>query len=408
MKNPVISILVIGDELLCGKTLDSNSHFISQVLCKKGYAVHSVTIVGDNEGDIIDALKRFSQKSDFLIISGGLGPTSDDITRFAVAKAINKPLRVYPREIKRIQSRLLSPLPRIRKMSEIEAHMPCTSVPLRNRIGTAPGFRVFSEGCVLFCIPGVPQEARSMLLNSVLPYIEKKSSPAHSYHYLIKTIGIGESAIQDKIASLIVTGMTVGFYPKGREVDVWLHGHSLGKRQFDGACRKIQFVLKDFVYAHKDVSIADVVGSLLREKKMTLALAESCTGGLLSQRLTDIPGASEFFLGSLVAYSNNVKSALLGVREKTLGSYGAVSRAVARQMARGVREKLGSDISLSITGIAGPSGGSDKKPVGLVFIALHSRRKTIVKKFIFRGDREKVRWLASQAALQLMWSYLRS
>jgi len=407
MIDPIISIIVIGDEILCGKTADSNSHFISQTLHSKGFDVRYISIVGDTETDVIDAVNKHTRDSHVLIITGGLGPTPDDMTRFAISKAINEELRVFPQEVKRIHSRLTKSSARVKKISEIEAHLPVSAKPIRNAIGLAPGFHVNYCACDIFCIPGVPQEAESMLLGTILPYIELHHQPAKKSHYLLKTIGIGESELYRRIKPFLKPVIQVGLYPKGREVELRLHAATRHKKQLDSTYKKAKKILSEYIYAETEIGVVEAVGHLLAKGKLTLATAESCTGGLIAKRITDVPGSSAYFVGSFITYSNKLKTALLGVKEETLLKYGAVSPQVVRQMTKGLSSSLGADMSVSVSGIAGPSGGSKEKQVGLVCIGIDYNGKSAVKKYHFRGDRKKVRWLASQAAFHLMWSALR-
>jgi nicotinamide-nucleotide amidase len=401
--SPYITVIAIGDELLAGNTVDSNSHFLSQLLLACGYSLRSVVIVGDEVAEIVRVVRNALLRSDIIIVTGGLGPTPDDITRFAIAEALSRELVSFQKERERIHQRLHYASKKIRIMSAIEAVLPKGAKPIHNSVGLAPGFRIASGEATLFCIPGVPREAQAMLKKNILPFIQKKFPADKTIHHVLKTIGIGESKVYLKIRPFLSTHVSIGFYPRGREVELRIHIPIKYQRAGERAYAQIKKALAGFIYAEDQQTLEEVISSTLRKKKITFATAESCTGGLISKRITDIPGSSSFFKGGIIAYSNAIKKDLLAVKPKTLSAYGAVSPSVARQMVCGLSCLFNVDLALSVTGIAGPTGGTKTKPLGLVYIGIKYQDTVTVKKHIFRGDRQQVRWLTSQAALQLLW-----
>lgn len=402
-KPPYITIIVIGDELLSGNTIDSNSHFLSRLLVSRGYVLNAVVIVGDTIKEIVRVVRDALSRSDIIIVTGGLGPTPDDITRFAIAEALNRELILFKKERDFILKRLAHVNEKIRRMSEVESLLPDGCTPIRNQVGLAPGFRVQMKGTMLFCVPGVPSEAESMCTKNILPFIQRKFPPSKTMQYVLKTIGIGESKVYCKIRRYVSSEITVGFYPRGYEVELRIHVPVEHREKGFMRYKKIKQELADFLYAEDQRSIEEVLCTLFKKRKITFGSVESCTGGLISKRITDVAGSSSFFKGGIIAYSNELKKDLLGVKETTIDKDGAVSSSVARQMARGLSELLDVDLALSVTGIAGPTGATKSKPCGLTFIGLQYKDKVFVRKHVFKGDREKVRWLTSQAALHLVW-----
>lgn len=407
MKQTVIDIIVIGDELLAGRTIDLNANFIMKELAMAGYATRSVHIVGDEHSFIVETVQRAAKTADLIIVSGGLGPTSDDITRFAIADAVGVPLVRNERLVAELHRRLQGMSKHLRAITEIEAVIPHKSVPLPNRVGLAPGFRVSLGSCSIMCIPGVPREACAMFASSVMPFIAKTFATEDMLHYHIKTIGIAETRLFSKIKKHIPPSVVLGLYPQGYEVEVQLHAPRARKAIVERCVKKITALLDEYVYSFDTRTFVEVVGVSAQEKNLTIACAESCTAGLIAKRLTDCPGASGFFVGGMVTYSNELKKRLLDVPDALLQTHGAVSQQVARSMVKGLIQWTGADIGVSVTGIAGPGGGSKNKPVGLVYIGVSVQGKVRVKKYTFKGDREKIRWLASQAALYEIWRRLR-
>lgn len=372
MKAEIISI---GTEILLGQILNTNQQWLSVKLAEMGIGVYHHSTVGDNPERLSSALESGLRRSDIVITTGGLGPTVDDIT-------LNVISRTFPFE---------------------------SPNRVRNSVGTAPGFIYAIGKKLLIALPGPPRELNPMFEQSVAPMLKKKFRNEGVLKVrTIKMTGLSESAADRKVRDLLKgpPPLTVGIYAKPALVELKIMAKAVNERRakelIDKADSKITSRLGKFIFGRDDETLEGAVGSLLSRARKTLAVAESCTGGLVSSRITDVPGSSAYFRMGVVAYSNDIKSGLLGVRVDTLRKYGAVSRQTAVEMARNVRKSSGADIGLSITGIAGPSGAVKGKPVGLVYIAFSSDGRTFCREFRFRGGREAVKLRSSQAALDLL------
>ena len=378
-------IISIGTELLLGHILNTNTAFLSQKLAESGIDVYNTSVVGDNPRRLVESLKEALNRSDIVITTGGLGPTVDDITIETLSKFIGK-VRIKW---------------------------------IKNRVGTAPGLIIDHEGKVIICLPGPPRELNPMFEDDILPYLS--SAPLRVRYAVdnrrswtlktrtIKITGLAESQVNKVVKDLLELKppTTVGIYAKLGEVDLKIMSKAKNEKIALGAIRKIEKKicsrLKDHIFGYDNDTLESAVGKRLISKKKTIAVAESCTGGLLSGRMTDVSGSSTYFTMGLVAYSNLVKVARLGVDEKVLMKFGAVSKEIACQMASGIRILAGTDIGIGITGIAGPTGGTRNKSVGLVYIAFDMKDQApFVREFRFKGSREEVKFQATQAALDLI------
>ena len=378
-------IISIGTELLLGHILNTNTAFLSRKLAESGIDVYNTSVVGDNPRRIVEALKQAFDRSDIVITTGGLGPTVDDVTIETIAKFIS------------------------RKLTR-QAYMPEGVKWIRNMVGTAPGLVINYRGKVIVCLPGPPRELNPMFEAAILPILKKRFRSSWVIKSrAIKITGLAESQVNKLVKDLLELKppTTVGIYAKLGEVDLKIMAKAKNEKIARDAIikieKKINMRLKGHIFGYDDDTLESAVGKLLISKKKTIAVAESCTGGLLSGRITDVSGSSNYFVLGLVAYSNLVKIARLGVDEKVLMKSGAVSKEVACQMASGVRLLAGTDIGIGITGIAGPTGKTRNKPVGLVYIALDKKGQApFVREFRFKGSREEIKFQASQAALDLI------
>lgn len=406
-----IGILTIGNELTSGKTQDTNSSFISRELYRRGWQVAAMLSVGDDPDAIKGGLDFLFSVADGLIVTGGLGPTADDITTAAIAGAFGLKLvtdEAVLQHIKDLMASLNHPwIPNNAK----QALFPEGAETIINRVGTAWGFSLKQDGKIVTVIPGVPSEARQMLLEGVIPILQRDfSDNDHVLTKIIKLSGISESFVDQTLSAAAFTGVNVGFYPRFPDIEVVLTVRDVDREK---ATEKIKLAegevvkrLSEHIFAYDQDTLEGVVAALLIGKKVTLALAESCTGGLISDRLTDVPGSSAFFERGLVAYSNGSKEELLGVPAEVIRQYGAVSRETALLMAEGVRALGKTDLGLATTGIAGPDGGTEEKPKGTVFIALADGKSTYCRRFSFRWDRRRNKMLTSQWALLILRKYL--
>jgi nicotinamide-nucleotide amidase len=409
-----ISTLSIGDELICGQLTDTNAGTIASALLPEGLRIQRHLAVGDNEPDIIAALTDLGRISDAVIITGGLGPTADDLTSRGAARAtgrrlvINEEARAHVRLMSgKLENLLVCPL------NDKQAMIPTKSVLIPNPNGTACGFHLMHNGCFMFFMPGVPSEMTVMLHDTVIPFIQERVPRKR----VIRTVSLNlfgpcEAEVDELLLGIArpEQGVTLGICVTFPWIKVTLRGD--GDSDDAVADLLIPMVgairerLKDYCFSTGEVSMDDAVAELFRDRGLTLSLAESCSGGLIAKRITDIPGSSGYFCEGLVTYSNEAKMRLLGVSADLLNSSGAVSSECATAMAKGVRLASGSDVGLAVTGIAGPDGGNDEKPVGTVFISLAAPDGCWTKRFQFNGNRDEVRTMTAWTALDWLRRYL--
>jgi nicotinamide-nucleotide amidase len=366
------------------------------------------TSVGDNLFSIEEAVEHALARSNGVITTGGLGPTSDDVSKTAVAKLFGRKLVIDEEHVawmqERWRTRFAKEMPHSNMM---QAAIPEGATKLTNRHGSALGVFIEDERGWVAMLPGVPREMRGMTDDTLIPLLAKRAPPGAVIQSLtIRTTGVAESLLSDQLNELELDDeISLAYLPSPDGVDLRLtlrgHGRDAGAPLLGAAGQRIRSIVGDAVYGEDDDDLAAVVLDLCRRRKQTIAVAESCTGGLLGARLTAIPGSSDVVLGGVIAYHDDVKRAMLGVSDADLKAHGAVSEPVVRQMAAGVRERLGSTIALAITGIAGPGGGSPDKPVGTVWIGVSVGGEITARRFNMIGDRDEIRRRAAQAALEL-------
>ncbi|MEE9165513.1 MAG: CinA family nicotinamide mononucleotide deamidase-related protein [Nitrospinota bacterium] len=409
-------IISIGNELLSGKTIDTTSTFISRKLGRIGVvAVHKATIP-DQHADIIKAVKQSLNRSSVLFITGGLGPTKDDITKRAVARVFGLKMKHYPQveaSIRQFYKKLHKKMPRLILN---QAFLPEKSKPLKNSWGTAPGIyikrqKVLRDNSIkkkmLFMLPGVPHETTNMFTHRVLPILAGELGKSTLNSVGINIFGIGESTIQEKLEKFQFSkDIKISYLPETGGVKLILTG-DVPKKKLQVYSRKIQRLFKNNVFSTGKVTLEEALGKILKQKKVQLAIAESCTGGLLGSRVVSVSGASSYFAGGIIAYSNKVKTKLLGVSSALLKKYGAVSLPVAKAMAQGAAKEFSCECGIGITGVAGPTGSTRQKPIGYVCIASCCREKIITESFQFYGDRSFIRNRAAATALFQMFSLLK-
>ncbi len=389
-------ILAVGTELLMGQIANTNAQYISQKLNSIGVNVYYHSVVGDNPARLKSSLELALNRSDVVIMTGGLGPTQDDLTKETVAQLLGKKLILHDESLRKIEEyfkRINRPLV---KNNIKQAYLPEDSTVIINNNGTAPGCILENESKLIVMLPGPPSEMRPMLDDTVIPFLQEKS-PEKIVSKYIRVFGVGESLLEEKIIDLVnnQTNVTVATYAKEGEVTVRITIKSKDEekalRDLDCVENEIVRILGDSVYSTEDKELYEVAAQLLMDKKVSIAFAESCTGGLISSVITDIPGISAVFDRAVVSYSCNSKVENLGVKQETLDKYGAVSRETAIEMAEGIRRVSGTDLGLSVTGIAGPDGGTEEKPVGLVYLALAHKTGTYCKVLKLAGKRKKIR-----------------
>ena len=395
MKAELISV---GTEILLGEILNTDAQFLSRELSEIGIDVYHQSVVGDNEQRLAESVRTALGRADIVIASGGLGPTPDDITKEVISNVMGKKLVLDSKSLGYIRGYFERIGKTMTKNNEKQAYLPENCIILKNNCGTAPGCIIESGDKAVVILPGPPSELTRMYTESVKPYLKKKSGKK-LFTKTLHLFGIGESAVADGLSEYMKnqTNPTLAPYAKTGEVYLRLAAKAQNRDEAEEIMKPMLDIIYgkygEFVYSDNDMSLPETVVTKLLGKKLTISTAESCTGGLIAKTITDYSGVSEIFSEGYVTYSNNAKMKNLGVLEKTLSSYGAVSEETAREMADGVRELSGADIGVSVTGIAGPGGGTKEKPVGLVYAAVSYGGKTVTKKLMLNGDREKVRYL---------------
>ncbi len=406
-------LLTIGTELLLGQIVDTNASWMAQRLAEAGIDVFYKSTVGDNWGRIEAAIRLAMSRADILIMTGGLGPTEDDLTREVLAAVLNRPLRLDSAVLRHIEERFARRRVAMAENNRKQAMVPEGAEVLHNPRGTAPGLLIRHEGRVFACMPGVPSEMKPMLLEQVIPGIRAAFGiRSRIVSRVLKTCGISESTLDQRIGDYFreMRNPTIGVLAHAGEIHVRLTCKGDDEAEITGRLddleRKIRERLGSLVFGRDEEKLEAVAGRLLREHKATLSVAESCTGGLVASRLTDISGSSDYFEWGIVAYSPAAKEQLLGVPPELIRSHGLVSLEVARAMAAGVRDRSGTTLGLATTGVAGPTGGTPEKPVGLVCVGLAWADGTVAREFHLLGDREQVKYRGAQMALEMLRRHL--
>lgn len=412
-------IIAVGSELLIGGRLDTNSLFLSERLGALGIEVRFKSVVGDTEDDIVAVLKTATCRADVVVMTGGLGPTSDDCTRQAVARTVGRPLRRRAEAFAGMSARLAAwgRTPTAAQLKQ--TFIPSGADVLVNPVGSAPGFSLQWNGSFIAVLPGVPREAEAMFEVAIVPQLVGNGTRDETRieRRLLHTFGLFESDIDQQLSDLVKNHRSIqlGLLASPLGVNISLTARGVPSRVTPLLNRMVSAVkrrLQQHIYAEGDETMEEVVGRQLTKHGLMLSVAESCTGGLIGHRLTQVPGSSAYFDRGVISYSNQAKHDVLGVPLSLLRRYGAVSAQVAAAMAKGVRLNSHTDIGLSVTGIAGPGGGTEHKPVGLVYIGLNAKsarrssQRTLTGEFRFHGDRHTIKMRSSQAALNMLRLWL--
>lgn len=404
-----IELINTGSELLLGRVLNTHQQWLCRRLSDLGYHVARQLAVADTAQDIQQAVREALSRAELVIVTGGLGPTSDDITRDLIAQLLGKKLVRDEAVFTHIKNYFAARKRLMPANNDVQARVPEGAIVLPNPNGTAPGLAMrVADGRWLIMLPGPPRELRPMFDAAVTPIVRREFPlPIPFVCRTLRTSGVGESAVQEKIrpplATLVEAGLEVGYCARVGQVDVRLIARSPDAAKIVGEAEAIvQNILGASIYGFDDEEMETVVVRLLTARKKKLALAESCTGGGIANLITNVPGASAVFLGGFVTYRNAAKEKFLGVRAETLAAHGAVSEAVAREMAEGARAQLGADFAIAVTGIAGPDGGTPEKPVGTVCIALADALGTVVERRLNAYERETFKDLTAQQALEMV------
>ncbi len=406
MKAEIISI---GDELLIGQVINTNASWMAVELNKSGIQVIKITAISDSSNEIKNAISDAAESADITILTGGLGPTKDDITKHVLADYYNSKMIFHKPTYEQVKSIFAMRKFKVTDVNKKQAEIPEACIPLTNQHGTAPGMWFKENGKVLISLPGVPFEMKSLLKDEVIPRLQSKFKLKHIYHKTVMTTGVGESMLAEQIKDWeneLPKNIKLAYLPQPGIVRLRLSAIGNNKKELEDEvklnCKKLSTIIPEIIFGYDDISLEEVVGKQLIVSGQTLSTAESCTGGYISQLITSIAGSSNYFKGAIVSYSNNVKEIQLGVDSHILEKYGAVSREVIEQMAIGGRNNLNTDYCLSTSGIAGPDGGTKDKPVGTIWIALATPSGVQSKLFHFGEHRGRNIRRASLAALNML------
>ena len=410
MKAEIISI---GSEILRGQITDTNANFIAQKLAELSIDLNYISAVGDNQKMLLSLLKKALSRSDLIITTGGLGPTEDDITYQVIAKTLHLKLIKSPEAEKNLKRILHSIKIKLSPSNLKQAYLPEGAKVIINKYGTAPAMILEKDNKILSSFPGVPYEMKKLIEENLIPYLKEKFPPSViKKSKTLKITGLGESSVNELIRNYIneQTNFSFGIYANPEDIQIQITTQAPTKKEVDQllqfSSNQLTKILGNYVYGTDQQSLEEVVGNLLKAKNIKVAVAESCSGGMLGEMITNIPGSSEYFQGGVISYNAKIKEELLKVPPEIIKKYGEVSEQVARLMAEGVRKCCYSDIGISITGIAGPGGATEKKQVGLVYMALANGKKTLIQKHQLFGNRQQIRLRASRRALNLLRMYL--
>ncbi|MCF6333977.1 MAG: competence/damage-inducible protein A [Draconibacterium sp.] len=402
-------IITIGDEILIGQIVDTNSAWIADQFNLNGIEIYQVTSVHDNHQHILEAIKNAEGKVDLVVITGGLGPTKDDITKNTLCEYFDTKLVFHEPTFEHIKKRFAKLSIDINKLNRDQALVPENCTVLFNKAGTAPGMWFERNDTIFVSLPGVPFEMKYLLEHEILPRLLKNGKKKAIYHKTVLTQGIPESMLAEKIEvweNALPENIKLAYLPGPMAVRLRLsamgNDDTVLQNRVEEQIQKLQKIIPESIFGFDSETMAEVIGRMLKSKGKKLAVAESCTGGYISHLITSVAGSSEYFNGSVTAYSNQIKEKILDVKKETLSEFGAVSEQVAKEMALGAKQVLNADYAISTTGIAGPTGGTDEKPVGTVWIAVAGENKAFAEKFVFGFNRERNILRSSQTALQIL------
>ncbi|MBT8333684.1 MAG: CinA family nicotinamide mononucleotide deamidase-related protein [Deltaproteobacteria bacterium] len=405
-------IIAIGDELTSGRIMNTTSGFAARKLFDAGYTIHAMSTIGDTPLLIGEALLRAIKRVDFIIVTGGLGSTDDDLTNVAVSLALDRPTMPNLEILAKIRSHLSSENQSPDSPLEKLAWLPggAEAFDPHSRIA---GYQIIHDQTPIFFLPGVPSEMQQLMSEAVLPRLAawEAGSQLRTCQRIYKIFGIPETRVNKMIKDInLPEEISIGYYPVFPDVHLSLlvrgTNRAVSKSLFNESCRKVENVLEPAIYGSDRDDLETIVGTLLQEQELSLAVAESCSGGLLSHRITRIPGSSNYFFGGAITYSNEMKQDMLGIDQALIEMHGAVSREIALAMASKMRERSKADVAMAITGIAGPGGGSTEKPVGTVFIAISGKNISDVTLCQFSGSRHRIQTLSAHTALNILRLFL--
>lgn len=402
-------IITIGDELLIGQVIDTNSAWMGQKLNETGIKIKQKTSVADEEDHIVAALNEAKKRADVILITGGLGPTKDDLTKYTLCKYFKSNLRFDEDVFLDIEKIFKARGREVTASNRKQAEVPEKCTVIHNSKGTAPGMWFEKDGKIYISMPGVPFEMKAMMEKDVLPKLKERFNTSVILHKTILTQGIGESFLSDMIEEWennLPKNIKLAYLPTPGQVRLRLSASGENemevRKQVEEEEKKLQALAGEYIYGYENDTLESLIGKLLKEKKQTLSIAESCTGGYIAHRITTVPGSSAYFFGSVVAYSYEMKEKFLDVDPGLLNTKGAVSEEVVIQMAENIKSKFKTDYSIAVSGIAGPDGGTPEKPVGTVWVAIAAPSKTITRKLQLGDNRERVVLETTQHALNML------
>jgi nicotinamide-nucleotide amidase len=404
-------IIAVGSELLTPYRLDTNSLWLTDELNKIGIRVIHKAVVGDSPAEMRSAFRHALDRADLIIASGGLGPTDDDRTRETVAELLGRNLRLDEAIVREIQERFRRFARTMPEINKRQAMVPEGATVLPNPRGTAPALWLEADGHIIVLLPGVPHELKSIFETEVRPRLTKISGDERLFTRDLRTTGLGESDVETRVRPLYQlypdTETTILAAPTGTQLHprIWSRDAAKAEKLLDEITDRMALALGEHLYSTHGEALEEVVARVLTENRATVAVAESCTGGLLAERLTRVPGSSSYFLGGVICYSNDLKTTFVGVPQNLIETKGAVSSEVALALADGIRKRTGATLGVGVTGVAGPGGGTPEKPVGLVHIGFADEHGPRERAYRFPGDRERIRQFASQAALDAVRRY---
>ncbi|SJZ31242.1 competence/damage-inducible protein A [Selenihalanaerobacter shriftii] len=406
-------IVSIGTELLLGQIVDTNAAYIAERLAELGINLYHRTTVGDNKERLLQVLQRSLERADVVITTGGLGPTDDDLTREIIAEVMGVDLVKDEKLVKQIESFFEKLGREMTENNLTQAYLPVGAEPIINEEGTAAGIILEKDDKIIISMPGVPTEMKQMMRKEVIPYLKGQIGNKQLIKSkVLKVCGYGESSLETEIKDILdnQTNPTIALLASKAEVHLRITAKADVEKEASYLINQVEVELRerlqDNIFGVNEESMEEVVAKRLNKKGLQIAIAESCTGGLIGHRLTNIPGSSSYFERGVVSYSNQAKQELLQVSAQTLKEHGAVSRETAKEMAKGVKELAKTGLGISVTGIAGPGGGSEEKPIGLVYMGLAVGNKTQSFRFKFHGRRQQIKYLTSQYALDKLRRYL--
>jgi nicotinamide-nucleotide amidase len=402
-------IISIGDELLIGQVINTNASWMGVEFNQVGIKIHQITTISDDRNHILSALQEASRHADLILITGGLGPTRDDITKATLCEFFNTHLVFNPDVYKNIYKLFGTRRTRITELNRKQAEVPEACKLIENSNGTAPGMWFEKEGKIYISMPGVPYEMKAMVKNSVIPMLLERFNPGAIVHKTIMTTGLPESLLAEKIETWednLPKNIRLAYLPQPGTVRLRLSGtgkdRKILEQTIEAEVEKLKKIIPENISGFDDEQLNETIGKLLRRQNKTLSTAESCTGGYIAHLITSVPGSSDYFKGSIIAYANEAKESLLGVRHQSLVDYGAVSEQVVKEMAIGARARLRTDYAIATSGIAGPGGGTDDKPVGTIWIAIATPEKTWADRFMMSNHRERNILRTAATALNML------